>query len=133
MEKIRIEGSVVSLFFVTLFIVFLQTLLFIPVFGESLLNLQVTSGALFLFPTNLELVLIYFILPFLYCIFASFIFHPKRIVSPLNVQIGTIAVVCLMIIYRATSTLPQTSTVIQNLIVSIFFTAMIAVGIGIFQ
>jgi hypothetical protein len=133
LEREGKDYSSVGLFFATIVLVPFQVLLFATVIVENLFPLQ--SSVMILFPDNRLILAAYILMPIIYCTIASLLFHPKRIVSPLNVQIGTIVVFMSIMIYNALSAvpMPNASTFIGNLIGSLLFVSVISIAVGLIQ
>jgi hypothetical protein len=132
-KKLRKESAPVRLFFATLPIIPIQAWLLISTITEaSISRLQDTPQ--FFFPDTLTTGFAYFVLPIIYCIIVSLLFHPKRIVSPLWVQIGTqvifSAIVITNVMPTADFTVPETY---GNLVGSLLLTALLAIMIGFIQ
>ena len=131
LEKLKKEYNTISMFFATILIIPFQTLLFIPVSMDSLSALE--NSEMSLFPESQFVMVIYVLLPIFYCIIVSLFFHPKRLISPINVQIGTVIVYSTIVIYHSSTLVDLTFTTYLNLFGSIFILASIAIMIGIFQ
>lgn len=129
MEKLR-KPSSRSLFFATIFIIPFQTVLLIPFSIESLSVLQ--DKPLNLFQNNPIILVGYMLLPIVYCIVVSLFFQPKRLVSPLHVQIGTFTLFSLIIINSFLKS-SITLTTIENLFMALFLIAIIIITIGLAQ
>lgn len=80
----------------------------------------------------------YVILTIVYCIILSLAFHPKRIVSPINVQVGTATVLSAFLIYSQTANMRITSTIqalelFESLALATIILTFFLVAVGVFQ
>jgi hypothetical protein len=128
LEKRETVQSTVGLFFATILAIPFQLLfLFLAILG--LANFQATTTTLS--PNGIPFLIGYFVLTIVYCAITSFLFHPKRIVSPINVQIGTAFILSLMMIWHMLET-PTTTPILDIMTMAIallvFSAILIAVG-----
>ncbi len=137
-EKIQRAQSTLALFFATILIIPFQVLLF----GFVLIgSYDMQTGMLDLsisLSNNIPYFAIYVVLTILYCIILSLVFHPKRIVSPINIQIGTASVLSSFLIYSQIANMRITSMVqalgiLGSLALTIIFLTFFLITIGIFQ
>ena len=122
------KGSTLHLSFATIFIIPFQTYLLIPFSIESLNALQ--THPLNLFQNNLILFIEFFSLPIIYCIIISLLFQPKRLVSPINIQIGSFALFSIFVI---NSYLDSTQKNYENLFIVMSLIAIYIMTIGFIQ
>jgi len=132
-EKLRKESAPARLFFATLPIIPLQTWMLLSTITEAAIS-SLENAPQYFFPDTLTTGFAYFLLPIIYCIIVSLLFHPKRIVSPLWVQIGTQVIFSTIVITNAMTSAsfrePQTY---QNLVASLLGVALIAIMVGVVQ
>jgi len=96
-ETIEKSYITLTLFFATIIIIPIQTALLIPFSVQALSALR--DEPLILFQNSLIILIGYILLPIIYCITISLLFKPKRIVSPMNIQIGTYVLFSIIFIY----------------------------------
>lgn len=101
-ERLRLESSTVRLFFVTLLGIAIELVLALPSLSVSPTLIGLPGQPTFFFsPMDiLNFVGAYLLVPLAYCIILSYAFDPKRIVSPLNIQIGTVAIGTIILLNR---------------------------------
>ncbi len=130
-EKLK-KGSTIELFFVTILIIPFQTALLFPFTIDFLSVLQ--EKPMTLFHNNPMLLIGFILLPIIYCIITSLLFQPKRLVSPLNIQIGTFVIFTFMFIYRYLD-VPSTSLVLsfEDLFLNLTVIAIVIFEIGMVQ
>jgi hypothetical protein len=80
----------------------------------------------------------YFILTVVYCTLASLLFRPKRIISPVNVQLGTAVTFSIILIYRILTftnpkTISQLTTILGNQTSSMVVITIILLFTGFYQ
>jgi uncharacterized membrane protein len=126
-ELVNKGNSTVGFIVATLLVMSLQIVSLIPLIAVPLEPLMTTSVVLY--PTNIPYIVAYFTIPLVFYICASLLLNPKRIISPLYAQIGTIAIITMMLAYRVAtepiSTLNEMLTLIQSLVSTIVFWAML--------
>jgi len=134
LEKIQKHQPTISLFFATVLLIPFQLLLLFS--SEAVLVLSfidITPLILFLFG--------YFVMTIVYCSIASLVFHPKRIVSPVNIQVGTavtFSIIQTYIQYSAVQAIKpmsayETLTFIGNQAGNFLLVTLILIVIGITQ
>ena len=89
------ERQTLRLWFLTFAGVVFEIIPAVPTLSATVSQLK-TSGVI-PFTTDLGVLVWYLIGPMLYCALLSFSFEPKRIVSPMNIQIGTVGVSAILI------------------------------------
>ena len=133
LEKCRKEQSTVALFFATILLIPFQFMLFATALTETAISTVLTERQV-VFPDTIPLIITYLLLPIVYCIVVSQLFHPKRLVSPINIQIGTITVFSIVIIYLALNNpLLISPQGFENLFTSVFFLDVFMGMIGFIQ
>ncbi len=141
-EKLRREDSAVSLLFWTAFLVAIQTILSISaIVSPTIAQISGSTSstpqyAIILFPTDPLIMAVYIGLPIILCtVFSMYLFHPKRIVSPLNVSIGTITVVTISITNKMANLVPSfTSTqLLQIMGTGVVFCGMLLITLALVQ
>jgi hypothetical protein len=134
-ELVNKGNSTVGLIVATLFVMSLQIVALIPLIAVPLEPLAITSGVLY--PTNIPYIVGYFTIPLIFYIGASLLLNPKRIISPFYAQVGTIAIITMMLAYKVAvtpiSTTVQMLTLVQSLVQTIIFWAMFLVEFGVVQ
>lgn len=135
LERIKESQSTIYLFFATILIIPFQVLLLGIAFVGS--YNAIVSGFLITSESYYYLVA-YFVLTIIYSIFASLLFQPKRIVSPINIQIGTIVIVSLFIVYQQLTamffvTTEQEIAFIGALALIVFFISAFLIMAGFVQ
>lgn len=135
LELIRKAQLTLDLLLVTIIIIPFQVLL---LFSTVVLSESPETFAPHLGIGSIPNLVSYFILTIVYCTITSLLFRPKRIVSPVNIQIGTVVSISLILIYRMMTvtnpqTLSQAATIIGNLTFSIAFLTMILIIAGAYQ
>jgi hypothetical protein len=134
LQKFRKPESTVTLFFWTVLWVPFQAVLLNPLSLDALLRL-VNEQKLFpsdLFSFNPQVFISYLFFPIIYCTIASMIFKPKRLVSPLNVQIGAFVLTGTEF-FLSTRNSPLTSFTIMASMVVLTIVAAIAIPVGYIQ
>jgi hypothetical protein len=136
LEKLKKESDTVRLFFATLIIIPLQAWMLISALTEAYISTLQTKNPQYFFPPTSITVAVFVVLPLVYCTIASLFFRPKRIVSPLLVQIGTMVVFSTVVIVQATTSNALSFTspaTYQNVVTNLIFIAMIAFIVGFMQ
>jgi len=132
-EKLRKESAPARLFFATLPIIPLQAWMLLSTITEAAIA-SLQNAPQYFFPDTLTTGFTYFFLPIIYCIIVSLLFHPKRIVSPLWVQIGTQVIFSTIVITNALSSVSfRELQTYQNLVASLVGIALIAIMVGFVQ
>jgi hypothetical protein len=119
LEGMQKEQSTVNLFFATVLLIPFQLLVLF-----SMENAYLTSDTMLLWQ-----LLGYFVMTIIYCIVTSLLFHPKRIISPINIQVGTATTFSIFKIYNTVQTTQFMST-IGNLAGSLLFLTIFLIIIG---
>jgi len=136
LKKLRKPESTVGLFFWTILWVPFQALLLNPVSLAAmfkLVNAQTLPAFPHLFSFVYPQVFIgYVFVPIIYCVIVSMIFKPKRLVSPLNIQIGAFVIVGSWYLFVTGST-PFTLISILVELETLGIVAIIALPIGYIQ
>jgi hypothetical protein len=142
-EKLRLESSIVRLFIVTLLGIAFELILALPTLSlvPTLIGLPGQQALAYSALDILNFIGAYLLVPVVYCIIVSYWFEPKRIVSPLNIQLGTVAIGTIMVVdrvlfqayYYTPFPQPQGATIAVTLLY--WFTAAFvsAVVIGAYQ
>lgn len=139
LEKIRNAQTTTDLFFVTILPVsFHVLLLFSAVYTAAVAAENAQSFILKVVLVSIPLFIGYVLLTIIYCTTFSILFRPKRIVSPVNVQIGTGIAVSFIVFYgmvaaMKATTMYQTLIFLGNLTLAMFFLTLFLVVIGAFQ
>lgn len=123
-----ILGEIISIILLVPF----QTLLF-SAFVLNLASSAVESWGVLLFPENIPVLILWGILPIVYCVAASLYLRPKRIVSPIYAQIATTSAFSLMIIYAGFSITIPTLSAVANLTINLSLLMMTTIVVGIGQ
>jgi hypothetical protein len=134
-QKIRDAQTVLSLFFVTIFVVPFQFLLLFGLIVTSENPQTYTPNILLI---NLPYLIAYIILTIVYSIVTSFLFRPKRIVSPINIQIATgivLGIVAFLEIRSASSplTMETTLSLFGRVAFNIFLLTTVLTSLGFAQ
>jgi hypothetical protein len=135
LEKIKKAQSIVGLLFATVLVIPFQVLiLFTAIFA----SIDFQNNTANLAPNGIPFLVGYFVLTIVYCAGSSLVFHPKRIVSPINVQVGTAFVLsAILIINMLDTTKPTTTsqalTLIGNLSGILIVLALFLVAVGFVQ
>jgi len=124
------KPSTIHLFFATIFLIPFQTALLYPFTIDSLSVLQDNPESLFHY--NPVVIVVYLLLPIIYCIILSLLFVPKKIVNPLHIQVGAFALYSTFLInyYLNNYSNPET---FQNIFGILVIIAMYIIMIGFFQ
>jgi hypothetical protein len=134
-ELVNKGNSTLGLITSTLLIISFQAVALIPLLLIPLEPLMTQS--LVIYPTNMAYIVAYFAIPLIFYIGASLLLNPKRIISPLYAQIGTIAIITIILTFRASTTSihtsDQMSALVQSLFQTISFWAMLLVEGGVIQ
>jgi len=130
-ELLKRDDSAVGLIAATLLIMSMQIVALMPLIAMPLESLM--NANQILLPVNIPYFVAYFTIPLFYYIGVSLLFSPKRIVSPLYVQIGTTSIISMMLAYKVATTISPTVTLIQNLVQTIAFWALLSGEIGVIQ
>jgi hypothetical protein len=135
LERIRKSQTTISMFFATILIIPFQVL----ILGYAVIQSIDIETAKIVFPQSVYLYLIgYSVLTVIYCIVVSLLFNPKRLVSPINVQIGSAITISILIIayelrfiesYSAAQAFAQFFAIAFIVGMSVFF----LVALGYFQ
>lgn len=134
-EKARQQNSVLGALIFTLLTIALETIVSLPSIGiatQQIISLGNANGLVPLFPTDLYAIL-YFLCPIGFCAFFSSILEPKRILSPVYVNLGTIALVGLMVTAKINVMIASASWQMSlNIFLSVLFFGgvLIVVGVG---
>ncbi len=130
LEKIRKSQATINVFFATIVIIPFQVVLL----GYPLVkSLNFQTGNINLTASSYPYLVGYFVLTIVYCVLASLAFHPKRIISPINVQIGTIVVIS-AILFSAelmSSRIYSTSQALSIVTNVLFLSVLLAVVLGV--
>lgn len=137
LEKLRKQSLPTALFFITIVIVPLQVCFLLSMITEGAISSLSTSKPQLIFPDNIVTAFVYCILPIIYCIIVSlWLFRPKRLVSPLFVQIGTMVVLSMYLIehaFSSNSLVFSTPIGYSNLTQDLIFMALLAIAVGFTQ
>ncbi len=128
-EKLKVP-STLNLFFATILIVPLQIVLLIPISLETLSTIREEPS--YLFQNNPMIIFIFLLLPIIYCIVISLFFQPKRLVSPINIQILT-SVLFAQIVLNSIMDAELTLDIFINIFGNLIFIFIILIEIGLFQ
>lgn len=135
-EKVKPQGSSSASFVFTLLIITLETIISLPTIGlatQQVISFGNKAGAAYLVPTDLYAVL-YFLFPIVFCAFFSSILNPKRILSPFYVNLGTIALVGIMVAAKINVMVSEPSWQMSlNIFTSVLFFGVILIIAGIGQ
>lgn len=137
-ENTIIRGnSVVGFIVASLLIIAVQIFALFPVLSAPIVSLlqenkTLLPDALYLFG--------FFILPLIYYIIVSLLLNPKRIISPLYTQVGTIAIFIIIFTFRMATTIPtliltptQSSNLMENIASTLTLWGMLLAEIALFQ
>src|SRR6266446_3866641 len=92
-DRLRVESSTVRLFTVTFVGIGAELIALIPTLSYAITIFSQGSPSVIQYLTPFYTILgVYLLLPVVYCVIVSFAFYPKRIVSPVNIQIGTVVI-----------------------------------------
>ena len=134
-ELVNKGNSALGFIVATFLIMGLQVAALIPLTSLPLEFLMTES--VIIYPTNIPYLVAYFTIPLFFYIGVSLLLNPKRIISPLLAQIGTIALVTIILAFKASmisiSTSDQMMVLIQSLASTISFWAMLLVEAGVIQ
>lgn len=135
LERIRNAQLTLDLLLVTTILVPFQVLL---VFSLIVLSENPETFVPNIGMNSIPYFIGYFVLTVVYCTITSLLFRPKRIVSPLNIQIGTAVAISLILIFRMiTVTHPQNisqlTTILGNLTSTMAFLTLILIFTGFYQ
>lgn len=136
LKSLRKPESTVALFFWTILWVPFQAVLFIPISLEAMFipfNQQTLPSASNLFSFNPQVFVGYILAPIVYCSIVSLIFKPKRIVSPLHIQIGAFVLVASDFVFGYYVNAPFTFVSLLSALIFLVIYALIAVPIGFIQ
>ena len=135
LERIKKNQSMIYLFFATILIIPFQVWILgsalIGSYNPAINNFVLTSQT---YPYLAG----YFTLTIIYCTIMSLLFHPKQIVSPVNIQIGTSFIVSLFLIYNQLATfgtfpIEQQTNFLLGLILILFFACSLLIMAGFIQ
>jgi hypothetical protein len=135
LERIKKSQSTLSIFFATILVIPFQVLILGYALIQSLdvVTAQVSFGVdVYAYFAG------YIALTVIYCIILSLSFNPKRIVSPINVQIGSSVVLSILLIaYEIRNSVANTLAEALNLLTAlgivISFLVFFLVALGFFQ
>ena len=139
LDKIRNAQATIDLFFITILSVpFHFLLLFSAAYTAAAATQDTPSFISRVILFSIPLFIGYLVLTIIYCTIFSILFRPKRIVSPVNVQIGTGVAVSFVVFYGMVTTMNaatifQTLTFLGNLAVVMTFLMLFLGVIGAFQ
>jgi hypothetical protein len=126
----------IGLFVATLFLIAIETIFFIPAISYDILVFRSLGQVTLLLPNDLGSLVLWLIIPIVYCSFASILFRPKRLVSPFHTQVAVISIVILVTTIEIAITSSYALLVTQNLgILALIavFSAIFVVLVGILQ
>jgi hypothetical protein len=123
------------LFVATAFLIAIETIFFIPAISYAGIAFQDPSQSELLLPKDLGSLVLWMIIPMIYCSFVSIVLRPKRLVNPIHVQVGVISIVILMAINNLAMAngLPRTTQSLGSLSLSVAFSSLFVVIIGALQ
>ncbi len=133
-KPIRRRTISVGLLILTFFAIAVETTFFLPAISNSWRTLLFLNQAGLFFPNDWLSLLGFIIFPIVYCSFASIVLHPKTMVNPILVQIGTIALVIILAMVNISNTqfiLP--TQFIAVLSFAILLSAIFVIFVGIVQ
>ncbi len=131
------SNSVTGYLVATLIIISIQVLALFPLLIYPFNLFTDSQGTVFI--SNIPYLVAYAMIPIFYYITVSLLLNPKRIVSPVWGQTGTIAVLTVLLVYKwsTTNILPtnsiELSTLWQNLTQTIFTWGFVLLEIGLVQ
>jgi hypothetical protein len=132
LAKVKREKTIIGLVFVTLVIVTSLTFFFMPLINESIFTIQ--EQLFLVIPSTFLSLGLYLVLPIIFCSIASLLLHPKRVLSPIYVQIALVSVIMIMVVYRVSSSgLIVTDQSFLNLVLSYVFSLFFWGTIGWLQ
>lgn len=134
LNKLRKAESPTGLAVATLCLVPFELFLFIPVSLDTLrklLNMENPPVALFAYTS--QIFIAYLALPIIYCTIVSLLFQPKRLVSPLNIQIITFATISIYLILSETTKTPLDLAFFLAALLFFCFFGALAISVGSFQ
>jgi hypothetical protein len=129
-EKLDKAYLTIGIIFATIIIIPVETFLLFPVTAQTFSSLSEDYSKIF--PPGSYILTAYLMIPIIYCIFATLFFKPKRLISPLNVQIGTYILYSALIIYN-TFSLNMNPEFYTDLVLGLVFVGFVILGIGMFQ
>lgn len=100
----RGKDSSITLFMATLLLVAIEAVFFIPSILNAGIAFQNPSQSRLLLPSDLASLLLWIIIPMIYCSIVSIMIRPKRMVNPIHVQIILISIVVLLSIGNIVTT-----------------------------
>jgi hypothetical protein len=135
LEEIKNTQTTLGLSFATIIVIPFHIIILFSTYVASY-DFQTMKSTLGL--KSLPVFIGYFILTIVYCALASIFFNPKRIVSPINVQIGTGTTLSIMFIYDTLKTMKPTTEaeawqIVGNMAGTIFFLIIVLFLVGAFQ
>jgi hypothetical protein len=101
LERIKEAQFTINLFFETIAIIPFQVAL---LYSALIISTSPKTSTITFIPNSLPYLASYFVLTIFYCVVVSVLFKPKRVVSPINVQIGTWTALALFEIASALKT-----------------------------
>ncbi len=126
----------IGLIVATTFLIAIETIFFIPAISYAGIAFQDPSQSELLVPSDLGSLVLWIIIPMVYCSFVSILLHPKRLVNPIHVQVGVISIVTLMAINNlatASGFVPRTTQSLGLLSLSVAVSSLFVVVIGALQ
>ncbi len=147
-EKLRLESTIVRLGVLTLLGTTIELIIALPVISIVLTQLTIpapiitSNQSLFLIsPAGYTLIGMYILVPTIYCVFVSLLLRPKRIVSPLNIQLGVLSIGGILVLdkvvfpagYLIALPVPQQVSVITAFGIQMFLAGMMTVVLGFLQ
>jgi hypothetical protein len=124
----------IGLIVLTFLAIALETVLFLPAILRAQQVFLIQHQAELLLPTDWLSFLGFVILPIIYCSFASIALHPKTMVNPIHIQIGTSALVIILTLINLSTGSPTiTAQLVGILSLSVVFSSVIVITIGIVQ
>lgn len=133
LKDLRKAESSTGLFVATILLVPVQTTLFIPLALDASLKIINSGEYSWVFSYNPFVFGLYVSIPIIYCGIVAHFFHPKRMVSPFNIQIIALVLFYAIEQYHAYSTMPLNPlNILLSLIIFVIY-ASVAITIGLIQ
>lgn len=124
----------IGLIILTFLGIAINTLFFLPTISSATQIFLVQRQSELFVPTDLTLLAGLILIPIVYCSFASVLLHPKTMVNPLLVQIGTLALVIIFSSMNLSNgQVILTTPFVTGVAFLIAFSAMFLILVGFFQ
>jgi len=124
------ERTTLGLVFASIFLSSVIAVLYLP----QLIDSSAENPSLIIFPYPFPLLILYLLIPVVYCASISMLFRPKRIISPIYIQVGAFSFMVFGLILKYSSSgVIDVVSLIGSIILLGFIGIPFAIEIGFFQ